>query len=100
MRSWSPVRRGLRERGYVDGATIRVEHRFAEGMVERLSALAQELAQLNVDVFVAGLEPIAQAIRQVTTTIPIVVVAWDYDPVAAGLVQSFSRPGGSVTGIY
>lgn len=93
------LRRGLRERGYVDGENIRIEHRSAEGKIERLPVLAQELAQLEVDVFVAGAEPIARAMLQVTNTIPIVLVAWDYDPAASGLINSLNRPGGNLTGI-
>lgn len=94
------LRRGLRERGYVDGENIRIEHRFAEGKVERLPALVLELVQLKVDVIVAGAEPIVKAARQATSTIPIVMVGWDYDPVAAGLVQTLNNPGGNVTGVY
>lgn len=93
-------RRGLRERGYVDGENIRIEHRSAEGKVERLVQLALDLVALKVDVFVAGMVLIAQAVRKATSTTPIIVVAWDDDPAAAGLIQSLSRPGGNITGIY
>jgi len=94
------LRRGLSERGYVDGENIRIEHRSAEGKVERLPALLGELLQLKVDVIVAGAQPIVKAARQATSTTPIVMVSWDYDPVAAGLVESLNKPGGNVTGVY
>ncbi len=94
------LRRELRGLGYVDGESIRIEHRSAQGQVDRLPQLAQELVQLRVNVIVVGAESIARVAKQATTTIPIVMVAWDYDPVAAGLVDSLSRPGGNVTGIF
>lgn len=94
------LREGLRERGYVDGENIRIEHRFAEGKIERLDALVQELVRLNVDIFVAGAAPIARAQRRASATTPIVLVSWDYDPVAVGIIETMSRPGGNITGIY
>ena len=94
------LREGLRERGYVDGESIRIEHRFAEGKIERLDALVQELVRLNVDIFVAGAAPIARAQRRASATTPIVLVSWDYDPVAVGIIETMSRPGGNITGIY
>ena len=94
------IRRELRGLGYVDGQTIRIEYRGAQGQVDRLPQLAQELVDLRVDVIVVGAESIARAAKQATTTIPIVMVAFDYDPVAAGLVDSLSRPGGNVTGVF
>ena len=94
------LRRGLRERGYVDGQNIRVEHRSAAGKVELLPALLQELVQLPVDVIVAGAEPILKAAMQATSTVPIIMVAWGYDPVTAGFVESLNKPGGNVTGIH
>jgi putative tryptophan/tyrosine transport system substrate-binding protein len=93
------LRRGLRARGYVDGENIRIEHRSAEGKMERLPALVRQLVQLNVDVIVAGAEPIVRAAKQATNTIPIVMVGWNYDPIVAGFVQSLNRPGGNITGI-
>ena len=94
------IRRELRSLGYVDGQTIRIEYRGAQGQVDRLPRLAQELVELKVDVMIVGGESIARAAKQATTTIPIVMVANDYDPVAAGLVDSLSRPGGNVTGVF
>jgi len=94
------IRRELRSLGYVDGQTIRIEYRGAQGQVNRLPQLAQELVDLRVDAIIVGAESIARAAKQATTTIPIVMVAFDYDPVAAGLVDSLSRPNGNVTGIF
>jgi putative ABC transport system substrate-binding protein len=94
------IRRELRTLGYVDGQTIRIEYRGAQGQVDRLPQLAQELVDLKVDVIIVGAGPIARAAKQATTTTPIVMVAFDYDPVAAGLVDSLSRPGGNVTGVF
>ena len=94
------IRQELRSLGYVDGQTIRIEYRGAQGQVDRLPRLAQELVELKVDAMIVGGESIARAAKQATTAIPIVMVAFDYDPVAAGLVDSLSRPGGNVTGIF
>jgi len=94
------IRRELRDLGYVDGQTIRIEYRGAQGHVDRLPKLAQELVDLKVDAIIVGAESIARAAKQATTTIPIVMVAFDYDPVAAGLVDSLNRPGGNVTGVF
>ncbi len=94
------VRRGLRDNGYVDGQNIRIEYRGAQGHADRLPALAQELVGLNVDAIVVGAEASAQAAKHATTTIPIVFAMYDVDPVAVGLIDSFNRPGGNVTGIF
>jgi putative ABC transport system substrate-binding protein len=84
--------------GYVDGKTIHLHIRYAEGQVDRLPALAAELVQANVDVIVAwGIEPL-EAARKATSRIPIVFVGRG-DPVAAGVVASLAKPGGNITGI-
>ena len=84
--------------GYIDGKTIHLQLRYAEGQVDRLPALAAELVQANVDVIVAwGIEPL-EAARKATSRIPIVFVGRG-DPVAAGVVTSLAKPGGNVTGI-
>ena len=92
-----PFIQTLSERGYAEGRNLLIEWRGAEGRVERLSALAAELASLNVDVIVAGAESAAVAAKNATKTIPVVFVA-AADPVGLGLVKSLSRPGGNVTG--
>ena len=89
---------GLRELGYVEGQTIAIEYRFAEGRPERLPGLAAELVRLKVDVIVTAGPPAPEAAKQATSTIPIVVAATG-DPVAEGLVASLARPGGNITGL-
>ncbi len=89
---------GLRERGYGVGQNLVIEYRFADGQPERLPQLIADLVRLNVDVLVVGLNPVAIAARQATSTIPIVTVIAT-DPINAGLVNSLARPGGNVTGL-
>ena len=91
------LRQGLRERGYVEGQNILIEYRAADGNLNRLPALAIELARLQLDVIIAGATPAARAAQQATTTIPIVAPAMG-DPVRDGLVASLARPGGNITG--
>jgi putative ABC transport system substrate-binding protein len=88
----------LHELGYVEGRNLALESRGAEGREDRLPALAAELVQLKVDVIVAPGEAAAQAAKQATKTIPIVIAA-AADPVGAGLVASLARPGGNITGV-
>src|SRR5215472_4569340 len=92
-----PFREGLRELGYVDGRTIAIEYRSAEGKEERFPALASELVHLRVDVIFATVAAAVQAAQRATTSIPIVAVV--NDPVGAGFVASVARPGGNVTGL-
>jgi putative tryptophan/tyrosine transport system substrate-binding protein len=91
----------LRKLGYREGENVAVEFLSAQGEVERLPDLAAELVRTKVNVIVAGgPDASLRAIRQATTTIPIVMVAVDYDPVALGHVASLARPGGNVTGVF
>ncbi len=90
---------GLRDLGYIEGRNLVIEYRYAEATVERLPALAAELVALKVDViFASAGQPGALAARQATRAIPIVFPAIG-DPVATGLVTSYARPGGNVTGL-
>jgi putative ABC transport system substrate-binding protein len=91
-------RQGLRDLGWVEGKSISIEYRDAEGQADRLPALAAELVALNVDVIVTVDTPPTQAAKQATSTIPI-VIAVSADPVGAGLVSSLSHPGGNITGL-
>jgi putative ABC transport system substrate-binding protein len=92
-------RQGLRELGYVEGRSIVIEYRYAEGNAERLPKLASELVRLKVDVLVAAAgAPGALAAKQVTKTVPI-VLASVADPVGLGLVANLAQPGGNVTGL-
>jgi len=91
------IRLGLRELGYIDGQNLVIEWRFAKGNTDRLPELAGELVRLNPDVIItAGTQP-ARALKNATTTIPIVVASAG-DLVGRGLVASLARPGGNITG--
>src|SRR5262245_1011357 len=94
------IREGLRRLGYVDGTNIRIERRAAQNHVDRLPALAKELVDLGADVIVVGAEPAARAAKQASAKLPIIIVSFDHDPVASGLIDSLSHPSGNVTGIY
>ena len=91
-------RRGLREAGYIEGQSIAIEYRFAEGDVGRLPALAVELARGKPDVMVTPGTPASLAAKQATSTIPV-VFAGVADAVGAGLVAGLARPGGNLTGL-
>ena len=89
---------GMRDLGYTYGEHYVTEPRGAGGHTDRFPALAAELVRLNVDVIAAGGGPSVPALKQATTTIPIVMAA-SGDPVADGYVQSLRRPGGNITGL-
>jgi ABC-type uncharacterized transport system substrate-binding protein len=91
------TRRALRDLGYVESKNITFEYRRADNKLDRLSALADELVRLKVDVILAASANAAIAAKNATRTIPIVFVSGS-DPVMAGLVDSLARPGGNLTG--
>ena len=92
-------RAGLHALGYVEGKTIRIEYRFAEGNFERYPALAEELVRLNVKVLVvSGGTNSVLRVKNVTRTVPIVFTLAS-DPVRDGIVESLARPGGNLTGL-
>ena len=91
-------RQGLRELGHVEGKTIVIEWRSAEGQLDRLPSLAAELVRLKVDVIVTAGPLPTRPVKAATVTIPIVITN-DNDPVANGFVVSLARPGGNITGL-
>lgn len=91
-------RQGLRDLGWEDGRNIVIEVRFADGKLERLRDLSEELLKLNVSLIVAQSSPGARAAIAATKTVPIVFVEVG-DPVATGFVTNLARPGGNVTGL-
>jgi putative ABC transport system substrate-binding protein len=92
------LRAGLREIGYVEGQNITIEARWAEGRSERLPALAAELVRLPVDVLCTAGSQASGAAKQATSTIPIVFANVAF-PDQSGLVASYPRPGGNLTGV-
>ena len=96
-----PFIESLRTHGYVDGETMRLELRTAEGDYGKLPALAAELAQSKVDIIIAVSPPAIVAASRATKTIPIVMAFWGAEGlIESGIVSSFARPGGNVTGVY
>jgi putative ABC transport system substrate-binding protein len=95
------LKQRLQELGYVEGQNLRLEFRTSEEHLERLPDLAAELVRLPVDVLVAsGPEAALRAAKDATTTIPIVMVAIDYDPIALGYIAGLPHPGGNITGVF
>jgi len=91
-------RQRLRDVGYVEGKNVLIEHLYATDRLDQIAALVNELVQQKVDVIVAVNNMVISAAKEATKTIPIVMVS-SIDPVAAGYVESFGRPGGNVTGV-
>ncbi len=90
----------LRELGYVDGETVKVEARWGNGKVETLPASAEELVRLKADVLVPIGRPSIEAARAATKELPIVAMDLESDPVASGFIASWAKPGGTITGLF
>ena len=97
VKNLDALRRGLRELGYVESRNYILEYRSADGHGERFPALADELVRLHVDLIVTRGTPAAQAAKNATETIPVVMAAIG-EPLGIGVVASLARPGGNVTG--
>lgn len=89
---------GLQGIGYVDGKNISIERRYAEGKLDRMPVFVNEFVQQKFDVILAANNVAIRAAKQATKTIPIVMIS-SVDPVGAGYVDSFARPGGNITGL-
>jgi putative ABC transport system substrate-binding protein len=92
------LRRGLRDFGQIEGRDFSIEYRGAEGKLDRIPGIIDELVQFKVDVIVAPITAVVHAAKQATKTIPIVIVT-GLDPVADGTIDSLARPGGNITGV-
>ena len=100
MPAFQAFEQRLRELGYFEGQNIVIEYRNAEGEVDRLPDLAADLVRLDVNVIVTATDPATRAAKGATTTIPILMMAINYDPIALGYIDSIARPGANVTGLY
>src|SRR5262249_8310724 len=89
----------LREMGYVEGQNLTIERRCAEGKLDRLPGLAQELIQLRMDTLFAPSPVAVEAAKRATATTPVVMLLSYSDPVELGFVTSLGRPGGNITGV-
>jgi putative tryptophan/tyrosine transport system substrate-binding protein len=92
-------RQGLRDFGYVEGQSILIEWRFTQDRPDRFSEFAAELTRLKVDAIVSGNSSAVAILQRTTTTIPIVMATYGGDPVADGIVTSYAKPGGNITGV-
>jgi putative ABC transport system substrate-binding protein len=97
-RLFEAFHQGLRDLDYVDGKNIAIVHRYAEGRLDRMPPFVHEFVQQKVDVIVGVNNVVIRAAKKATNTIPIVMIS-SVDPVAAGYVESFARPGGNITGL-
>jgi len=97
--TWEAFEQGLRELGLIEGRNLTFEWRPAEGKYERLPALAAELVAMKVHLIVVIAPGPMQAAKAATRTIPTVMIAGSADPIGEGLIASYARPGGNITGL-
>ena len=94
------LRRGLRDLGHIEGKTFLIEYRGAAGKLDRVPDIVSELVQMNVDVLVIPIPSAIRRAKEITKTIPIVIVGGvGEDLIKSGVVESLARPGGNITGI-
>jgi len=91
-------RQKIRDLGYVEGKNIQIEYRYAEGRLDRIPGMVEELIGLRVDALVVSSVPAIRAAKRAATTVPVVMVV-SIDPVTTGIIESLARPGGNITGI-
>jgi putative ABC transport system substrate-binding protein len=96
--NFEELRQGLRDLGYIEGKNIAFEYRAAQGKAELIPGFIAELVQMKVDLLFCPNLPAINAAKEATRTIPIVMIS-NVDPVELGLVESFARPGGNITGM-
>jgi len=94
------LRDGLRKYGYEDGKNVKLVVRTALGDLTRVPALAKELVQFPVNIIVVVNEVALRAVTRATSTIPIILVGYVNEPVSAGWIESYRRPGGNLTGVF
>jgi putative tryptophan/tyrosine transport system substrate-binding protein len=94
---FNAFRSGLSDLGYLEGKNILIEHRYAEGRLDRMPTFVHEFVQQKVDLIVAANNVAIRTAQKATKTIPIVILT-SIDPVEAGYVESFAHPGGNITG--
>jgi putative ABC transport system substrate-binding protein len=94
------IRKGLQHLGYVEGQNLVIDHRSAEGRPERYAAMFSALLALKPDVVVVAGAPGTRAAQKATTSVPVVAIDRESDPVDAGFVKSLARPGGNITGVF
>jgi putative ABC transport system substrate-binding protein len=98
-RNLAAFQEGLRDLGWIEGQTVIVDYRWAEGNTDRFPGLVAELVQLNVNVMVVAGPPAIRVAQRATSTTPIVFAVLLSDPVASGFAASLARPGGNITGL-
>jgi putative ABC transport system substrate-binding protein len=101
QKQWvEPFRRKLSDQGWIEGQQVALEYRWAVGDPSQLAEAAADLARLKVDAIFADSAPTLRAAHAATSTIPIVAIDFTTDPIAAGYVESYGRPGRNVTGVF